>query len=162
MLNEMFQLKMPGHVLLSYLEKLGSDCPFFERNEVSFVQGRGELISSLKLDLKGIYIFIVVPNITISTREAFRFITPKTPAIALRESLRLPIKEWKSNVVNDFEEVLFPRYPELKMIKDKLEDLGAVYASLSGSGSSMYGLFTNEIEPSGHFPGLFTWKERFE
>ncbi|MDX2442648.1 MAG: 4-(cytidine 5'-diphospho)-2-C-methyl-D-erythritol kinase [Bacteroidales bacterium] len=162
MLDEIFQLNMTEQIMVSYLEKIGSDCPFFIRNNVSKVQGRGELIRPFSLDLKGVYVVIVVPNISISTQEAFRLIVPKTPKKSLKESLQCLVEEWDTNVINDFEEVLFPIYPELKAIKDRLNNMGAVYASLSGSGSAIYGLFASEIEVHEYFPGMFTWTERFE
>lgn len=162
MLDKLFHLNLPSDKIKLYLEKLGSDCSFFLSNKVSFVSGRGENLQSFRLDLKGINLVLIVPEIKISTAESFRLITPGFSENSLKESLRLPMEKWRSVIINDFEKVLFPRYPELKRIKEKLYDMGAVYASLSGSGSAIYGLFNNEVEPRKYFPGLFTWMEKFE
>ena len=162
MLDKLFYLNLPSDKIKLYLDKLGSDCPFFLSNKVSFVSGRGENLQSFRLDLKGINLVLIVPEIKISTAESFRLITPGFSENSLKESLRLPMEKWRSVIINDFEKVLFPRYPELKRIKEKLYDIGAVYASLSGSGSAIYGLFNNEVDPQKYFPGLFTWMEKFE
>ena len=162
LLDKLFHLNLPSDKIKSYLEKLGSDCPFFLSNKVSFVSGRGENLQSFQLDLRGVNLVLIVPEIKISTAESFRLITPGFPENSLKESLRKPLEQWQALIINDFEKVLFPKYPELKRIKEKLYDMGAIYVSLSGSGSAIYGLFDNEVEPQEYFPGLFTWTEKFE
>lgn len=161
-LDKFFNLDLSIEKKQYYLEILGSDCPFFLSNTVSLVRGRGEIFEPIQMDLKGIYLVIIVPNIAISTAEAFRLLKPTNSEYLLLEKLKNPMEEWKSDIFNDFEKVLFPKYPILQEIKNKLYDLGAMYASLSGSGSSIYGFFNLEINIREHFPGLFTWKERFD
>ncbi len=161
MLDKLFKLGLTPEKKKYYLEILGSDCPFFLSNKISLVRGRGEIFEPILLDLKGVFLVIIVPNIMVSTGEAFRQVIPTNSDYLLEEKLKNPIKEWESTIFNDFEKVIFPKYPVLKEIKTKLYNLGAKYASLSGSGSSIYGLFDSEINPHKHFPGLFTWTERF-
>lgn len=162
MLDRLFNLDLSIEKKKYYLEILGSDCPFFLSNSVSFVSGRGEKYEPILLDMKGVYLVIIVPNVKINTGEAFRLINPANSEYSLREKLKNPMEEWKTNIFNDFEKVLFPKYPILQEIKGKLYELGAKYVSLSGSGSSIYGFFNTEFNPQEHFPGLFTWTERFE
>ena len=162
MLNKLFHLNLPSDKIKLYLEKLGSDCPFFLSNEVSYVSGRGEKLQSFQLELRGFNLVLIVPEIKISTAESFRLITPGFPDNSLKEYLKKPLEQWQTFIKNDFEEVLFPKYPELKRIKEKLYDMGAIYASLSGSGSAIYGLFDIEFDPQEYFPGLFTWTEKIE
>lgn len=162
MLDKLFNLDLSIEKKQNYLEILGSDCAFFLSNTVSLVRGRGEIFEPIQMDMEGVYLVVIVPNVMISTAEAFRLIKPTSSQYMLLEKLKRPMYEWMSSIFNDFEKVLFPKYPILKEIKRKLYDLGAKYASLSGSGSSIYGLFDSEINPQEHFPGLFTWTEKFE
>ncbi len=160
LLNKLFQLKLTPAKMKFYLEKTGSDCPFFIENRPSFVSGRGEVLQSVHLDLNGLFLVVIVPEIKINTADAYGLISsPGPPDKPLFEAVFRPVKEWRGLIKNDFEKVLFPEYPEFGKIKERLYELGAVYCSLSGSGSALYGLFTTEINPDEHFPGLFSWKE---
>lgn len=140
MLNEMFHLSLSVDELKIIAGELGSDVPFFIEEKPSFATGRGEILEPIPVSLEGKKISIITPFISISTAEAYRQSIPKNPIIPLREAIKYPIKEWKDYIFNDFEKVLFPQYPELKIIKDKLYEQGADYVSLSGSGSAIYAI----------------------
>lgn len=146
LLNEKFKLNLSEAQLEDYAAQLGADCPFFIKNQPVFAKGTGNLFEPLELSLKGYHIILVKPDVFISTREAFAHIHPHAPARSLKEIIQSPIESWKDWVVNDFEASIFPKYPEIAAIKDKLYDLGAIYASMSGSGSSVYGIFKEPIE----------------
>ena len=124
--------------------KLGADCPFFIENRPCLASGVGEILSPIELDLRGYTLLIVKPDIHVSTSDAFAGITPNTPDFNLSYLPFLPIEEWKSKVVNDFETTVFAKYPELAEIKKSLYDSGAVYASMSGSGSAIYGIYAQK------------------
>ena len=121
--------------------KLGADCPFFLENRPCFASGVGEKLLPIDLNLKGYTILIVKPDVYISTAEAFAGITPAKPGFDLRYLPFLPIDEWKDKVINDFELSVFVRHPELAHIKEGLYEAGALYASMTGSGSAIYGIF---------------------
>ncbi|MDE6338264.1 MAG: 4-(cytidine 5'-diphospho)-2-C-methyl-D-erythritol kinase, partial [Muribaculaceae bacterium] len=121
--------------------KLGADCPFFIYNSPMYGTGVGEKLTPIDLDLSGFWIAVIKPRIYISTREAFAHIVPSPGNIDLRTLRRDNIEAWQGIVKNDFEDSIFPRHPELADIKNKLLRAGAVYASMSGSGSSVYGIF---------------------
>lgn len=122
---------------------LGADCPFFLENRPCFAEGVGEFLSPIDLNLKGYTLLIVKPDIYVSTAEAFAGISPKKPAFDLRYLPYLPVEEWKNKVVNDFESTVFEKHPELKSIKNELYDSGAIFASMSGSGSSIYAIYAD-------------------
>lgn len=147
LLNELFELNISKEKLQSYAIELGADCPIFIQNVPSFAEGIGEILSPISVSLSGYKLIIVKPNIYISTREAFANIKPEAPRYNLHESIKRPIEEWKDIIANDFEASIFPRHPELADIKNTLYSQGAVYASMSGSGSSLYGIFPNDIKP---------------
>ena len=140
-LNELFSLDISTRKLLSLASKLGSDCAFFIKNKPVFATGTGNKFSSLRISLKGKWLLLVKPDIHSSTAEAYAEIVPSVPEIPLKELIKLPLTEWKRNITNDFEKTVFKRFPEIASIKEKMYDLGAVYASMSGSGSSVYGIF---------------------
>lgn len=146
LLNEKCHLGLSAESLESYATRLGADCAFFIRNTPVFASGIGNVFTPIELSLKGYHIVLVKPNIHISTRDAYAGITPKHPEVSLRTLVRQPIETWKDTVRNDFEDSIFSRYPEIAAIKDKLYDLGAVYAAMSGSGSAIYGIFKEPIE----------------
>ncbi|MCX6352728.1 MAG: 4-(cytidine 5'-diphospho)-2-C-methyl-D-erythritol kinase [Bacteroidetes bacterium] len=140
MLNELFELNLSQTQLENYAAKLGSDCPFFIANTPVFVEGRGEILSPISLSLKGHYITVVCSGIHISTKESFANITPAKPSINLKEEIQKPIEQWQQNITNDFEKYAFAQYPALQSIKQKLMDVGCIYAAMSGSGSAVYGI----------------------
>lgn len=144
MLNEITGNVFSEKELARMALRLGADCPFFIYNTPSFAEGVGEILTPIELDLKGKWLLIVKPEVSVSTKEAFSGVTPKKPKFDLRFLPHLPLEKWRGNVVNDFEESVFPIYPELKALKEDLYLSGAVYASMSGSGSALYGIFSDE------------------
>jgi 4-diphosphocytidyl-2-C-methyl-D-erythritol kinase len=159
-LNELFQLKLTAKQLENYAARLGSDCAFFIQNHPAYAEGRGEILSHIQLKLDGYSIFLVNPGIHIGTAEAYAGITPNMPEKDLREFLQLPVSEWQNHVVNNFEPGIFKSHPKIEQVKNKLIDLGAEYAAMSGSGSSVFGLFKESIafNPAEIFKGLFYWE----
>jgi len=147
LLNEKFGLKLTNEKLASYSLSLGSDCPFFIYNQPAFASGRGEIMKPLNRDLS-LYSFLIVnPGIHIGTAQAFSRIVPTPAPVNLAESIMLPVESWKDLIKNDFEEPAFFYYPVLKKIKTWLYDAGALYASMTGSGSCFYGIFPKNKLP---------------
>ena len=144
MLNQHFQLNIPNEQLEVYAAQLGADCAFFVENKPTFAEGIGNIFSPIELSLKGYKLLLVKPDIFVSTRDAFAQIKPKRPSISLKEVAKMPIEAWKTYMVNDFEESVFPQFPAIADIKAKLYDMGAIYASMSGSGSSVFALFKGD------------------
>jgi len=140
-LNEMFSLGLDVPVLREYASKIGSDCPFFIINEPSLGTGRGENLEPLSLDLSGYALILVLPGITINTAMAYRMISPTDKDQPVKEVLKTAPEEWSGRLVNHFEVPVFEKYPEIGGIKQALYAGGAVYASMTGSGSAVYGLF---------------------
>lgn len=141
LLNERFELKLTDKKLEEYAAKLGADCAFFIKNAPTYAEGIGNIFSSLSLSLKDYQILLVKPNIFVSTKEAFSLIKPHKPEYSLKEIITRPVSEWKEQMMNDFEASVFPQYPVIGKIKEKLYQNGAIYAAMSGSGSSVFGLF---------------------
>lgn len=148
LLNEKFNLKLSDENLEEYAARLGADCAFFIRNTPTYAEGIGNIFSPISLSLKGYQIVLVKPDIFVSTREAFARIKPHRQEIPLKEVIKRPIEEWKERMVNDFEESVFPQFPAIKEIKEKLYEVGAIYAAMTGSGSSVFGLFRPEDNKS--------------
>ncbi|RTL60638.1 MAG: 4-(cytidine 5'-diphospho)-2-C-methyl-D-erythritol kinase [Sphingobacteriales bacterium] len=142
LLNQKFNLGLSVKQLIDYGLQLGSDCPFFIINQPCFATGRGEFLQKIKLDLSAYHIVLVNPGIHVNTGWAFTQLIPQAPQKSVETIIQQPIESWKNELINDFEKPVFEKYPEIKAIKDKLYDAGAVYASMSGSGSTVYGLFT--------------------
>ena len=142
MLNELCGLGLSDKQLADYASRLGSDCPLFIYNRPMIGEGRGEILSEYPLDLSGYDLQVLTPEgVAVSTKEAYAGIRPHLPEIPLREALTRPVEEWAQVLVNDFEETVFVKYPELAAIKRSLYDSGAVYASMSGSGSALFALY---------------------
>ena len=144
LLNNKFELGLPDDTLEEYAAKLGADCAFFIKNRPTYAEGIGNIFSPLPLSLKGYRIWLVKPDIFVSTRDAFAKIKPHHPEMSLKEIAQLPVEEWNGRMVNDFEESVFPQFPAIGEIKEEMYRQGAVYASMSGSGSSVYGLFKED------------------
>ena len=156
MLNEKFALGLINEAMENYAVQIGADCPFFINNKPVFATGIGDKFTPIELDLKGKTLILVKPDIFVSTKDAYALVEPKHPEKSLIESLSQPISTWRDNVINDFEKSVFVKYPEIAAIKDRLYDLGAVYASMSGSGSAVYGIFDSPIEYADEiFSGYF-------
>lgn len=143
LLNDYFKLGLSTDQLLHYALSLGSDCPFFILNKPAYATGRGELLEPVSVDLTGYTLVIINPGIHIPTAQAFAGIRPAQPERSLKEIIALPVSSWADELINDFEKPIFYQYPEIAAIKDELYRAGAVYASMSGSGSTVYGLFAD-------------------
>lgn len=143
-IDELFELHLSEAELIDCVAQLGSDTAFFVRNTPQLCTGRGEAMTPVQLDLGGLWIAIVKPRVSISTREAYAGVMPQVPAIPLSECIARPIVEWQEYLKNDFEPSIFAAYPEVAAAKQTLLDNGALYASMSGSGSAVYGLFSPE------------------
>lgn len=141
MLNEMTGEMFSENELSEMSATLGADCPFFIYNRPCFAEGIGEQLTPIDLDLRGKWLLIVKPDVHVSTKEAFSGVVPSRPAFDLRFLPDLPLERWKEYVVNDFEKSIFPLYPQLANLKASLYEGGAVYSSMSGSGSAIYGIF---------------------
>lgn len=145
MLNELCSLNLTESQLAAYAARLGSDCAFFIYNRPMMGQGRGEILTEYQLDLEGYEIQVLTPaGIAVSTADAYRGIVPKLPQVALSDVLTKPVEQWKDMLVNDFEETVFAKYPELAAIKMSLYECGAVYASMSGSGSALFAIYKKD------------------
>ena len=141
MISELAGLGLPDEVLAAYAARLGSDCAFFVYDRPMLGEGRGEILTPYDLDLTGFELRVVVPEgIAVSTAEAYRGIVPRE-ATPLREALALPVTQWRDTLVNDFETTVFAAHPELAALKQRLYDDGALYASMSGSGSALFAHF---------------------
>lgn len=145
MLNDGFNLGMSIKEMQKTATELGADCPFFINPTPSFATGIGEILTPIDLNLSQYKIAIVKPPIMISTKEAFANITPKKPTMCCRDIVMQPIETWKEKLVNDFEQGISNSHPEIIKIKNKLYDLGAIYASMTGSGSALFGIFDKNI-----------------
>ena len=145
LLNKMFGLGLTDEQMISYAARLGADCAFFILNKPCYAEGIGERLEPIALDLSGWYLAIVRSAIPVSTKEAFSLITPRHPAINCRDIVMQPVETWRDTLTNDFEHSVFALHPEIGAIKDRLYDLGAVYAAMSGSGSSLFGLFREPV-----------------
>ncbi|WP_151089430.1 4-(cytidine 5'-diphospho)-2-C-methyl-D-erythritol kinase [Hymenobacter baengnokdamensis] len=159
---ELFGLPLTTAQLESYARRLGADCAFFMENTPRLARGKGDIFEPIDLDMRGIACVVVYPNLNISTAQAFAGIVPQAPAYPLREALAQPMSSWRATVSNDFEASLAPTFPALNNIKNLLYNTGAVYASLSGSGSAVYGLFPDRPEaPALPWPDEYlVWRGR--
>lgn len=142
-LNEALGNPFSTEKLLGIAERIGADCPFFVINKPCFAEGTGNLLTPIEISLSGRYILLVKPKVYVSTKEAFAGIRPCEPGFDLRNLSILPLEEWRRYVFNDFEGSIFPLHPELSALKQDIYNSGAVYASMSGSGSSIYGIYSD-------------------
>jgi 4-diphosphocytidyl-2-C-methyl-D-erythritol kinase len=159
LLNEKFNLDLSTDQLISYALQLGSDCPFFIINAPCVATGRGEILEPLSIDLSSYKFIIVNPGIHISTAHAFSGITPALPTKSVKEIIQQPIETWKNELVNDFEKTVFNQHSEIEAIKKKLYDGGALYASMSGTGSTVYAIFEKASGMKFNFPSNYFIKE---
>lgn len=144
LLNDLFELSLTQKELIGYAAELGSDCPFFIINKPCLASGRGEILEPIDLDLAGYKLVLVYPGIHVNTGDAFRNLAPANRERSIKKIIGLPVERWKDELVNDFENVIFKQHRRIVDIKDKLYQQGAVYASMSGSGSSVYGIFDKD------------------
>jgi len=159
LLNKKFELNISERQLINYSLQLGSDCPFFILNKPCFATGRGEILEQTGPDLSKFKILIVHPAFPISTAWAFANIKPLKPVKSIKQIMQQPITTWKDDLINEFENPVFSKYPDIKKIKDKLYNEGAIYASMSGSGSAVYGIFKKDTIVSLSFPENYFVKE---
>jgi 4-diphosphocytidyl-2-C-methyl-D-erythritol kinase len=153
-------LNIDNQQLVKYASTLGSDCAFFLSNQPLFAEGKGNIFSKIEIDLRNFSVVLIKPEISVSTTVAYNGIKPKIPEYSLKESVKLPVKFWKERIENRFEKGIFESFPQIKSIKERLYKEGAIFASMSGSGSSVYGLF--EVVPKqlkNLFPDCFYWEE---
>ena len=143
-LNDIFSLGLDEATLISLAAELGSDTAFFVRNTPQLCEGRGEIMTPIELDLAGYWLVLIKPDANVSTREAYAGVVPAIPELSLTERLRKPIAEWQGCVKNDFEKSVFAAHPIIADFKQKMIDAGATYASMSGSGSTVFGLFVDK------------------
>ena len=162
MLNEVYELELSNDELKDFARKLGSDCAFFIENRPVFCFNKGDEFEDFTLDLKGKFVVLINPDIHISTAEAYSGVSPKKPEIALKTALSQPISTWKEIVKNDFEEKLLLKYPTIAEVKETLYQAEAVYASMTGSGSTVYGIFEHEISLKDRFPNFAMWQGFFK
>ena len=142
MLNELFSLGLSTVELEQYAARLGADCAFFIRNIPQWGSGKGDILRPADIDLSAYRIRVEIPQgVHVSTAEAYKGLTPRETSIPLSEALKRPVTEWRDNVVNDFESSVFPKHPEISQLKDKMYSEGAIYASMTGSGAAVFGIF---------------------
>jgi 4-diphosphocytidyl-2-C-methyl-D-erythritol kinase len=157
LLNGLFDLQLTDDRLREFAGQLGSDCPFFIENMPVLATGRGNRFSPCTIDLKGYRMVIVKPGVHVATADAYALLTPSEPVNPLAKVISQPVETWKGCLVNDFERTVFENHPVIGEIRKKLYDAGAVYASMSGSGSAVYGLFAGITGMEELFPDCFTW-----
>lgn len=157
-LNQIAENPLSSKRLKELATILGSDCPFFLDQRTMLMEGRGEILTPLPLDFKGLYLVLLFPSIHVSTQEAYAGVNPSIPGLPLKEAIKEPVVQWKEQIRNDFERSVFQRYSHLESIKKELYQLGALYASLSGSGSSMYGLFKEQVSLPENLQKLAIWE----
>lgn len=157
MLNDRYALNLSVSLLEEYAAKLGSDCPFFINNQPVFASGRGEVFESLNVDLTGKYLLLIKPDEFVSTQQAYTNCIPSKPQRSLKDIVKMPIELWREFMHNDFEKSVFEQFPQIAQTKQLLYENGAIYASMSGSGSSVFGVFETEPSLGDLFPGVYTW-----
>ena len=160
-MNDFFELGLTIDQLKSYAVRLGADCSFFLENQPAFASGIGEKLNAIEVSLKGNSLVLVKPPFGVGTKEAYSSIKPAIPVIRLSEAILQTPEKWQESVFNDFEPSVFKLFPKIAEIKIKLLDIGTFYAAMSGSGSSVFGLFKNEPHFGDQDFGkdCFVWKE---
>ncbi|MBQ8657035.1 MAG: 4-(cytidine 5'-diphospho)-2-C-methyl-D-erythritol kinase [Prevotella sp.] len=156
MLNQLFSLGLTDNELMQRAAKLGADCPFFVLSRPAYAEGIGEQLEAVPVELSKLYLAIVKPPIPVPTREAFSLIHPHQPAKNCRTVVSQPVETWCEELVNDFEQSVFALHPEIGEVKQRLYDMGALYAAMSGSGSSLFALFDKPVELTG-FQDMFCY-----
>jgi 4-diphosphocytidyl-2-C-methyl-D-erythritol kinase len=156
MLNQLSSSPLPQNELAKIALELGSDCPFFLINKPCFGKGRGDILEQIDLNLKDYHIVLVNPGIHVHTGKAYSQITPQPAPCNLRVIENIAVEKWRGMVSNDFEKVVFPAYPAIEKVKSELYAMGAVYSSMSGSGSTIFGIFKSKPDIGSRFTGMFT------
>ena len=143
-LNKLFDLQLSEKEQINIASQLGADCPFFVKNKIMYVEGIGDEFTDINLDLSNYHFVVIYPNIHVSTADAYKHVNPQKPSSNIRKILDKPIEKWKNELKNDFEISVFKQYPKIEKVKQELYDSGAIYASMSGSGSTVFGIFKND------------------
>ena len=158
MLNEIYALRLSEDKLHHYAAQLGSDCAFFLQSKPMLGYGRGEILTEVEVDLQGKFMVIVKPDVHVATAEAYAGVQPKVPVVELHHIVEgHGFNTWRDLLTNDFESSVFKKYPVIKDIKDSLYVLGAVYASMSGSGSAVFGVFEKQVDVNQAFEKISHW-----
>lgn len=157
LLNQVFDLNLSIGQMQDYARQLGSDCAFFIENQPVFAFEKGDHFENINLALSGFYLILIKPAVNVNTASVYANITPFRPAIPVKEIISLPVEKWKDLLQNDFETIVFRSYPEIETIKNQLYENGALYASMSGSGSAVFGIFKTKIELKYLFPTFYYW-----
>ena len=155
LLDKIFSLNLPKNKLIEMSSQLGSDCAFFIENKPCFAYEKGNIMETINLDLKNYKFIIIKPNINISTTEAYKNIFFDDNTESLKIQINKPVETWRDNIFNDFEKYIFKSYPEIKKIKEFFYQKGAIYASMSGSGSAVYGIFEDDVNIENPFQEYF-------
>lgn len=160
LVNDFCKLAIPQEELETLASSIGADCPFFIRNTPVFASGIGNIFEPIQLSLKDYHICLVKPDVAVSTPEAYSLVKPAAPEISLKEIIKDPVCKWKNRMTNDFEKSVFPKFPLIEEIKNALYQEGALYAAMSGSGSSVFGLFDKptHFKEQSFFKGCFVWE----
>jgi len=159
LLNRLFELNLTNEQLIRYAENLGSDCPFFIINKPAFGTEKGNRLQNIGLNLSAYYFVLIKPLVFIGTAEAYKGVMPFKPEKSVDMLIGLPLNQWKDMVINDFEKSIFPNHPVIKEIKDELYQAGALYASMTGSGSAVYGIFETKVNFKSRFEKEFYWED---
>lgn len=157
-LNQLSDHPLSQEELHKLALSIGSDCPFFLHHGAMMMEGRGEILTPVSVNLDRLYLVLLFPKLHISTAEAYAEVIPELPGVHLGQTVSKPVVEWRGKVVNDFEKGIFRRYPELEILKMELMDAGAMYASLSGSGSSLFGIFTGSPDLPDNLSRYVVWR----
>jgi 4-diphosphocytidyl-2-C-methyl-D-erythritol kinase len=160
-LSDLFRLGLPEEKLSGYATRMGSDCTFFLHNRPLFGYGRGDRFEPVAINLSDYRIAVVVPPVNIRTSWAYSVVKPRKPKHFLKEVVTGCPESWRTLLVNDFEKPVYSKYPFIKEIRDRLYKMGSVYASLSGSGSAVYGIFRGSVPQPLDFPGCFSWQSDY-
>lgn len=154
-LRDLFQLPLTNDDLQPYAAKLGSDCAFFLSKQAAFGKGKGDVLSPINASLQGKFLVLLYPAVGISTAEAYAGVKPEKAPVDLRIAI---LKEnWKETISNDFEKSIFPQHPLLASLKEEMYSLGASYAAMSGSGSTIFGIFDKKIDPPAGWADYTVW-----
>lgn len=148
LINEKFQLSLDVETMQNYCRKLGADCAFFIENKPLFAFEKGDVFEDINLTLSAYHLVLVMPPVHVSTGEAYRGVKPKQPQQSLKELVKLPIADWQGKITNDFEEHILRNHPQIRGVKSALLEAGALFALMSGSGASVYGIFKNSVDLS--------------
>lgn len=158
LLNDFCSLGQNEKELEALAASIGADCPFFIRNKPVFASGTGNIFTPVNVSLTGYMLCLVKPDIAVSTPEAYSLVKPAFPETGVKEIISRPVSEWRELLVNDFEESVFARHPRIEQIKTTMYKTGAAYAAMSGSGSSVFGLFEKPVSLKENFPDCYVWE----